>query len=64
MKRSRVWTGSRYEEATVPNLRRMLIGDSREREKLVVKLIQLVRADEREKTLASLEKTRERAAER
>lgn len=49
---------------TLRELRSELVGDSIERKKLVEKLIQAVREDEREKVLRITDKARERAAER
>jgi hypothetical protein len=54
-------------ERSKPTLRSVkaeLIEDSIERKKLVEKLIQLVREDEREKVLGITERARERAGER
>lgn len=54
----------RKKPTTIAELRRALVEDSIERKKLVDKLVQAVRIDEREKVLSITERTRERAAER
>lgn len=56
--------GRRRTKPTLRDLRAELVGDSIERKKLVEKLIQAVREDEREKVLRITDKARERAAER
>lgn len=48
---------------TMTSLRREIVGDSRVTERLVTKLIRLVREDERQKTITDLSKVRDRAEE-
>lgn len=46
---------------SVSEIRREIVGDSLERERLVAKLIQLIRADERDKVLSTMRRVRDNA---
>ena len=51
---------TRREPQTIKNLRHLLVGDSRERERWMVSLIRQVREDERSKTLDDLTRVKDR----
>ena len=46
------------DRSTIKSLRREIVGDSLEREKAMTKLLKLVRADERNKTIEDLTNAR------
>jgi hypothetical protein len=52
------------DKPTIKSIRKEIVGDSIKLEKLMKKLLQLVREDERTKVLSITDRARERAADR